>query len=185
MVPEAPLERTDAGLVPAGEGWFVLNAREARWRHREGRGKSLPFTGTTREELVTYFPQVGVNLHRLDPGGQMSMYHWEDDQEDFLVLDGEALLIVEGRERPLKRWDFVHCPAGTNHTIIGAGDQPCLVLAVGSRVKVGTPEWGAYTVDGTAIRRNAGVEEETTDAQVAYARYPDPESIRYRAGWLP
>jgi uncharacterized cupin superfamily protein len=115
----------------------------------------------------------------------MSMYHWEDDQEDFLVLDGNALLIVEGQERPLERWDFVHCPAGTSHTIIGAGDLPCLVLAVGSRVKVGTPEWGAYTVDETAIRLGAGVEEETTDAEVAYARYPEPESTRYRAGWLP
>lgn len=185
MVPEAPLEQTEAGLVPAGAGWFVLNAREARWRNREGRGKSLPFTGTTHEELVAWFPQVGLNLHRLDPGGPMSMYHWEDDQEDFLVLDGEALLIVEGQERPLKRWDFVHCPAGTNHTIVGAGEEPCLVLAVGSRVKVGTPQWGAYTVDEAAIRHQAGVEEETTDAEVAYARYPAPESIPYRAGWLP
>jgi len=185
MIPEAPLERTDEGLLPAGEGWFVLNAREARWRHREGRGKSLSFTGTTQEELVSYFPQLGVNLHRLDPGGQMAMYHWEDDQEDFLVLDGEALLIIEGQERPLKRWDFVHCPAGTKHTIVGAGDLPCLVLAVGSRVKVGSPDWGAYTVEEAALRHDAGVEEETTDPEVAYARYPNREWTRYRAGWLP
>ena len=80
------------------------------------------------------------------------------------MLDGEALLIIEGQERPLRRWDFVHCPAGTNHTILGAGDAPCVVLAVGSRTTVGTPDWGAYTVDEAAIRHDAGVEEETPDA---------------------
>ena len=185
MIPEAPLEQTDAGLVPAGEGWFVLNARDARWRRREGRGETVSFTGATQAELEAYFPQLGVNLFRLGPGEPMSMYHWEDDQEDFLVLDGEALLIIEGQERPLRRWDFVHCPAGTNHTILGAGDAPCVVLAVGSRTTVGTPEWGAYTVDGAAIRHEAGVEEETPDAERAYARYPDPEPTPYRAGWLP
>src|SRR5207244_845687 len=62
MVPEAPLVETGSGLVPAGEGWFVLNAREARWRHREGRGERLPFEG----ELE--FPQVGVGLYVLAPG---------------------------------------------------------------------------------------------------------------------
>ncbi len=60
----------------------------------------------------------------------MSMYHWEADQEDFLVLAGEALLVIEGEERPLRRWDFVHCPAGANHVLVGAGRTSCLVLAV-------------------------------------------------------
>jgi uncharacterized cupin superfamily protein len=185
MVPEAPLEQTEAGLMPAGKGWFVLNARDARWRHREGQGERLSFTGSTHFELEAYFPQVGVNLNLLGPGEPMAMYHWEDDQEDFLVLHGEALLIVEGQERALRRWDFVHCPPGTQHTIVGAGDAPCLVLAVGSRVHVGRPEWGAYTVDEAALRHGAGVEEETTDATQAYARFPEAEPTRYRDGWLP
>ena len=110
MVPEAPLEPTEAGLVPAGEGWFVLNAREARWNHRPGRGHSLTFTGSTDFEAETYFPQLGVNLLVLGPGEPNAMYHWETEQEDFLVLAGQALLIVEGRERPLRQWDLVHCP---------------------------------------------------------------------------
>jgi uncharacterized cupin superfamily protein len=185
VIPEAELEQTEAGLVPAGKGWFVINAREARWRDRKERGQSLPFTGTTQRDLEEYFPQLGVNLARLAAGEPMSMYHWEDDQEDFLVLAGEPLLIVEGQERPLRQWDFVHCPAGTRHTIVGAGDEPCLVLAVGSRTTVGTAEWGSYTVDEAALRHGAGVEEETTDAEQAYARYPDPEPARYRDGWLP
>ena len=112
MVPEAPLEPTEQGLVPGGEGWFVLNAREARWFDRGPRGAVCTFEGE-RE-----FPQLGVNLFVLGPGEPMSMYHWEADQEDFLVLAGDGLLIVEGEERPLRQWDLVHCPAGTKHVIV-------------------------------------------------------------------
>jgi uncharacterized cupin superfamily protein len=184
MVPEAPLEKTEAGLVPAGGGWFVLNAREARWIHREGRGNNLPFTGWTPFEAETYFPQVGISLVVLEPGEPIGMYHWEADQEDFLVLSGEALLIVEGEERPLRQWDFVHCPPQTRHIIVGAGDGLCVVLAVGAREHQ-TGEWGGYTVDEVALRHGASVEEDTTDADVAYARFPDPEPTRYRDGWLP
>jgi uncharacterized cupin superfamily protein len=86
------------------------------------------------------------------------MYHWEADQEDFLVLSDEALLIVEGEERPLRQWDFVHCPAETKHIIVGAGDAPCAVLAVGAREHQGAAGWGGYTVDETALRHGAGVE---------------------------
>ena len=93
MAPEASFEQTESGLVPAGEGWFVLNARAARWRHREGRGERLPFEGDAE------FPQVGISLFVLAPGEPIGMYHSEADEEDFLVLAGEALLIVEGEER--------------------------------------------------------------------------------------
>src|SRR5262249_62255262 len=102
-----------------------------------------------------------------------AMHRGERDRGDFLVASGGALLIVEGQERPLRRWDFVHCPAGTNHVILGAGEGPCAVLAVGARqnqsvrLADGTidwrPDWGAYTVDATAIRHGAGVEKETRD----------------------
>jgi uncharacterized cupin superfamily protein len=186
MVPEAGLEKTEAGLAPSGEGWFVLNAREARWRHREGRGDSLPFTGWTDFEAETHFPQVGVQLVVLGPAEPIGMYHWEADQEDFLVLSGEALLIVEGQERPLRQWDFVHCPPETRHMIVGAGEGRCVVLAIGARDHIGADcNGGAYTVDEVALRHGAGVEEETSDPERAYARFPDPEPTRYRDGWLP
>jgi uncharacterized cupin superfamily protein len=144
MVPEALLEETDIGLVPTGEGWFVLNARKARWRHREGRGERLPFEGEIE------FPQVGVSLYVLAPGEPIGMYHWEANQEDFLVLSGEALLIIEGEERPLRQWDFVHCPVETKHIIVGGGDAPCVVLAVGARDHQAGAGWGGYTVDEAA-----------------------------------
>jgi uncharacterized cupin superfamily protein len=177
VVSEATLEATKHGLVPTGEGWFVVNAREAQWRHREGRGESLPFEGSDE------FPQLGIRLYVLGPGEPIGMYHWEANQEDFLVLSGEGLLIVEGEERPLRPWDFVHCPPHVKHIILGAGEAPCIVLAVGSRQ--GSDEgWGGYTVDEVALRHGASVEEETTDAGQAYARFPDPVPTRYREGWL-
>ena len=177
MIPEAPLERTEHGLVAAGEGWFVLNAREGRWKHGEGRGGRLDFEGQTD------FPQVGINLYVLAPGEVMGMYHWEADQEDFFVVDGEALLIVEGEERPLRKWDFVHCPVDTRHIIVGAGQSPCVVLAVGARENQGGPGWGGYPVDEAALRHGAGVERETNDVRQAYARFSDRVSTRWRAEW--
>ncbi len=113
------------------------------------------------------------------------MYHWEADQEDFLVLSGEGLLIVEGEERPLRQWDFVHCPAGTKHIIVGAGAGSCVVLAVGAREHQAGADWGGYTVDEVALRHGAGVEQETTDQVQAYARFPEPVPTRYQDGWLP
>lgn len=179
MVPEAPLESTEHGFVPKGEGWFVLNARAARWWHADGRG------GVAELEGEPEFPQLGANLFVLEAGEPMSMYHWEADQEDFLVLAGEALLIVEGEERTLRRWDFVHCPSGTKHTIVGAGDVPAVVLAVGAREHAASPDWGGYTVDEAALSRNAGVARETTEPAEAYAPVPKREAARYREGWLP
>jgi uncharacterized cupin superfamily protein len=157
--------------------WFVRNVRDMKW-WRRGPGGWVT-------EVVGDDAQVGVNLFVLEPGDKMAMYHWEADQEGFLVLAGEALLIVEGEERPLRRWDFVHCPAGTKHVIVGAGDVPCLVLAVGARDKSTGPDWGGYTVDETALRHGAGVEQETTDEKQAYARFAPREPTRYRVGWLP
>jgi uncharacterized cupin superfamily protein len=179
MVPEADVEQTEDGLVPSGEGWYVLNARDARWRHADGRGAIAELEGEPE------FPQVGVNVFVLGAGEPMSMYHWEADQEDFLVLAGEALLIVEGEERPLRQWDFVHCPAGTKHTIIGAGDVSAVVLAVGARDHAPSPDWGGYTVEAAALRHGAGVEQETTEPSEAYGPVPKREPSPYREGWLP
>ena len=112
----------------------------------------------------------------------MAMYHAEGDQEDFLVVSGEAVLIVEDEERPLRTWDFVHCPGGAAHVIVGAGDRPCVVLAVGAR----TPGRDlVYPVSAAALARGAGVEEETTEPSEAYAKFPQPEAAAYKDALLP
>jgi uncharacterized cupin superfamily protein len=186
MIPEAPPERTEARLATVGPGWFVVNAREAGWRHRPGRGESVSFTGWTDLECETYFPQVGVNLFVLGPGEPIGMYHWEADQEDFLVLSGDALLIIEGQERPLRQWDFVHCPPQARHMIVGAGSRPCAVLAIGGRDHIAENcNGGAYVVDKVALQLGAGVAEETNDPALAYARFPKSEPTPYQEGWLP
>jgi uncharacterized cupin superfamily protein len=182
MVPESRLESTAEGLVPKGDGWFVLNAREARWLHTPGRSAICEWEGAFEGEQD--FFQLGINLNLLVPGESMGMYHWEADQEDFLVLAGKAVLIVEGEERSLRQWDFFHCPAGTKHIIVAAGDAPCLVLAVGARSYAGKPEWGGYTVEEVAQRHGVSVEHETTDPREAYAGLPRREPTRYREGWL-
>jgi uncharacterized cupin superfamily protein len=161
----------------------VLGQRDAEWRHVEGRGAVCvaldDFEGERRRL------QLGVNPFVLGPGEPMAMYHWEADQEDFLVVAGEAVLIVEGEERPLRAWDFVHCPPNTKHVIVGAGNGPCLVIAVGARTHDGQPDSLGFTVDEVAKRHGASVEEDTMDGGVAYASVPRREPTSYRDGWLP
>ena len=180
MVPEAKLDKSEHGLVPTGEGWFVLNMRDAEWRHADGRGAVCvvadDFEGRRRES-----DQLGINPFVLAPGEPMAMYHREADQEVFLVVSGEAVLIVEGEERQLRAWDFVHCPPGTKHVIVGAGSTPCLVVAVGARER---DELG-FPADELAKRHGASVEEETADGGVAYTSVPRREPTTYSDGWLP
>ncbi len=179
MSTEARLQPTDDGVVATGEGWFVLNAREGRWRIWPGVGTRLSFEGDAD------FPQLGVNLLVLAPGEPVGMYHLEADQEDFLIVTGEALLIVEGEERPLRAWDFVHCPAQTRHIIVGAGNGPCVLVAVGARELQGSPGALRYTVEEAALRRGAGVRTETEDPREAYAHLHPRRWSRYREDWLP
>jgi uncharacterized cupin superfamily protein len=179
MVPEAKLARTEDGLVPAGDGWFTLNLRDAVWRHVDGRGAVCVALDDFEGERRAL--QFGVNPFVLQPGEPMSMYHWEADQEAFLVVSGEAVLIVEGEERQLRTWDFVHCPPHTKHVIVGAGTGSCVVIAVGARER---DELG-FPVDEIAKRHGAGVEEETADGGTAYETVPGRESTGYRDGWLP
>jgi uncharacterized cupin superfamily protein len=177
VVPEAPLERTETGLAPAGEGWFVLNVRAAQWFESDGLGRYATFQSET-----VRFPELGIGIGILRPGEPNCMYHAEEAQEDFLVLAGECLLVVEGQERLLRAWDFVHCPAGTEHVFVGAGDGPCLVLAVGARRK---GRGIRYPVNETALRHGAGVGTETSDPSVAYARFPEDTPITCPPGFPP
>jgi len=144
--------------------WFVVNARDAQWFHNE-LGVYCPF-----EPREDRFPGLGINVSVLQPGQPMTMYHGEAGEEAFLVLDGECLLIVVGEERPLRKWDFFYCPPWVEHAIVGAGDGPSLVLAVGTRAERGV----FYPVNETAQKHGAGVEVETKLPAEAYARFSEP-----------
>lgn len=153
------------GGVPVTAGWFVVNVRDALWVHNEMRSVCR-FGG----EGDAHFDDLGVSLFWLKPGHPMSLYHHEAGQEDFLVLAGEGTLLIESEERPLKAWDFVHCPPRTAHTIV-AGSQPALVLAVGARKARGSAR---YPVEPVAIAHGAGVPNEAATAQQVYASFGDP-----------
>jgi uncharacterized cupin superfamily protein len=185
MVSEARLKDMGNGLIPASAGWFVLNARDARWFEKPGRGHSLPLTGFDEYEAETFFPMLGMAIRVMGPGEPSTTYHWETEQEDFLVLFGEAILIVEGEERSLGQWDFVHCPPGTRHSFVGAGNGPCVLLCASSRQFQKDGPWGFYCVDETAARHNASSPEDTQDGEVADAGFAPSRPIRYRDGLLP
>ena len=175
-VPEATLKETDAGLVPEGEGWFVLNARDASWWRSDELGQATTFEGKPR------FAEFGFHVEVLLPGQPNCMYHGESDQEDFLVVSGECIVILEGEERRLRAWDFVHCPPWAEHVFVGAGEGPCVIVMVGGRK---LPMAILYPVSEVAAKHGAGVETETRDGKEAYARFPAPERAAYREGWLP
>jgi len=128
MVEEARLEDTGGGLAPATDGWFVVNVRDAAWVSNDVLGACCIFEGDD-----VSFSELGFTLAVLQSGQSGGLYHRESNQEDFLVLAGECLLLVEGEERPLRAWDFVHCPPDTEHIFVGAGDGPCLIFMTGGR----------------------------------------------------
>jgi len=167
---EARLEDTGAGLAPAGEGWFVVNVRDTAWITTETFGSGCNF-----ESSASPFAELGFNISVLEPGKPNCLYHSESQQEAFLVLSGECTLLVDGQERPLRSWDFVHCPAGVEHVFVGAGDEPCVVLMTGVRNE---DEQLLYPVSELAARHGASAEEETPDPRQAYAFFERPRPGR-------
>ena len=167
---EARLEETESGLRPADEGWFVVNARHARWMRHEAFGAGCVFEGPE-----SGFRQIGINLRVLEPGQPNGLYHRESQQEAFLVLEGECRLLVEGQERLLRAWDFAHCPPHTEHIFVGAGSGPCVILMVGARSPEGQD---FYLASEVARRYGASVKQDTDSPEEAYRPFPELEAER-------
>lgn len=161
---EAKLTETDSGLVPDGDGWFVVNLADAAGKTSPRAGYAMPFEGADA------FPHFGINVHVVNPGQPASLYHAEEAQEAFLVLQGECVLIVDDQERRLRQWDFFYAAPWTPHVLVGAGEGPCAILMVGAR---NAGEGLVYPVSEPAARHGAGAVRETAKAEEAY-----PE-----AGW--
>jgi uncharacterized cupin superfamily protein len=167
-VPEARLEDSGSGLSATSDGWFVVNVRDATWLTSENGEKRPSGAECSFESPMAEFPQFGIRLHVLEPGEPNGLYHAENQQEAFVVLSGECTLLVEGQERLLLPWDFVHTPAGTEHIFVGAGDGPCAILMVGARAE---PWQVLYPVSELAARYGASAGEETTDPDKAYVGF--------------
>jgi quercetin dioxygenase-like cupin family protein len=161
-VGEARLEESGSGLAPATEGWFVVNVRDAEWWFAETRGGTCAFENEYGDPPVE-FAQLGINITVLEQG-QTVLYHAETNQEAFLVLSGECVLLVADEERRLRPWDFFHCPPWTEHGFAGAGEEPCVILMAGSRSGPGV----RYPASELAARYGASVAEETSDWRQAY-----------------
>jgi uncharacterized cupin superfamily protein len=142
---------------------FVVNVADARALRFEGSGTFVTF-----EDPDDRFPDLGIGIHMLHPGEPNAMYHAESNQEDFLVLAGECRVILDGEERPLRPWDFVHCPPGTEHVFVGAGSGPCWILMVGARKPNATIH---YPVNEKAAAHGASASESTDDSKKAYAAW--------------
>jgi uncharacterized cupin superfamily protein len=161
---EAKIEETDAGLLPADDGWFILNVADIGWETVPGGGTWCSF-----ESPQARSPLLGIGVHILGPGETPGFYHRESNQEGFLVLSGECIAIVEGEERRMGPWDYLHCPPGTAHITIGAGDGPCALLMVGTRAPDDTTN---YLAEPAAARHGAAVPVDTDSAKEAYAERP-------------
>jgi uncharacterized cupin superfamily protein len=172
---EARLEDVGSGLAPVSAGWFVVNVRDAAWLRNDVFGARCTFQADRRvlrerpDLDEQRFREVGVTLAVLERGRSSGLYHAESAQEGFLVLDGECLLLVDGAERALRRWDFFHCPPGTAHVFVGHGDRRCILLMLGARPDGKTI---VYPRAARALARGAGVEEETDSPAAAYAPLP-------------
>jgi uncharacterized cupin superfamily protein len=175
-VKEASSTETPYGRYVTSDGWFVLNLGDAlAVRNDEKGGASYPL-----EPREHPFEDLGVHVRVLWPGDANALYHSEGAQEGFLVLSGECALIVEEEERPLRQWDYFHCPAGTRHVIVGAGEGPCAVFMIGSR----PDEPIRFPVSEVAAKHGASVGKETADPDEAYAGWPG-EYQPVRLPWPP
>ena len=163
MTAEAKMEDTGKGLLPSAPGWFVLNLKDAHWVEHAKFGQA------SRLQLKYDFPHVGLHVHILQPGQPNCHYHSQECQEDFLVLEGECKLLVNGEERPLKKWDHFHCTPHTAHVFVGAGEGPCAILMIGAKKE---DEKLFYPIDPVAQKYDACAKEETPDPAVSYAGLP-------------
>lgn len=170
-VEEARAEETPYGRYVTSEGWFVHNLEDALAVRMQRGGALYPL-----EPREAPFRDLGVNVRVLWPGDASALYHAEHVQEGFLVLAGHCLLVVDDEERPLRQWDYFHCPAGTRHVIVGAGDAPSVVLMIGSRREGASV---SYPASAVAARHGASVSKDTNDPDEAYADWPqDFEPVR-------
>jgi uncharacterized cupin superfamily protein len=168
MVEEGRLEEVGSGLAPATDGWFVVNVRDAAWETNDRGGAMCAFEGESAP-----FADLGINLRILYPGRSKGLYHAESTQEDFLVLAGGCLLLVEGQERRLKAWDFVHCPPGTAHAFVATGDGRCIILMMGAP-RSSSARMGVYPRSDLALRHGVGVDTETRSPRDAQSQVGIP-----------
>ena len=142
--------------------WFTGSLEDAQAMKHPVLGLGFLFGEAFPREK---FQDFGINVRVVEPGQPTALYHAENAEEMFLVLSGECLAIVDDEEVALRQWEFLHCPPGTPHVLIGAGDGPCAILMVGGR---GGEPGLRYPVSEVAARHGVSVDTETDDFEEAW-----------------
>jgi uncharacterized cupin superfamily protein len=141
---------------------LIINLSDAPARSHGRRATVIDWEPEGRS-----WPDTGVNVQIMQPGQPNCKYHSEPVQEDFLVLHGECVAVIDGKEHVLRQWDAFHCPAGTEHVFVGAGSGPCAVLMIGSRRR----DEPHYPVNDVAAKYGASVAVDTDEPDEAYAEW--------------
>jgi len=164
-------------MMDQQEGGYVLNIKDAAWKGHDRFGRSANLERGER------FSDVGIHLFMLTPGNPNCRYHRESAQENFLVLSGSCKLLMNDTERQLAVWDFVHCPPGVSHVLVGTGDSPAVVLAIGHRQ--GAEHELYYPASELAAKYGAQAPEPTPDPRVAYGDVEPATPIDCPQEWPP
>jgi uncharacterized cupin superfamily protein len=176
-IPEDPMADGQYGRRAAADGWFILNLADSHGMGNDRMGTFSAFESPDHPQ-----PHFGIGVHILWPGQPDGLYHEEDNQEFFLVLSGECIVLVEEQERPMRQWDCFYSPPNTRHILVGAGDGPCALLMAGAR----RPDARIhYPLSELAARYGASAVEPTDSAREAYPAAGFPRPVDRPFPWPP
>ena len=71
-----------------------------------------------------------VGLNAFEPGQKHALHAHAGQDKVYLVLDGDGLFLLEGRELPMKAGDLLVAPEGIAHGVRNSGNRRLLVLAM-------------------------------------------------------
>jgi len=114
--------------------------------------------------------RTGLSVYELPPGQAVGPYHYEDPDEEWLVVvSGTPTLRHPGGEHQLEPWDVVFFPSGPAgaHHVRNDSESPARIAmfssitAVGSVVYPDSDMIQIFTTDGTddiVVERSSGVD---------------------------
>lgn len=67
---------------------------------------------------------------RFPAGASIGMHRHEGTSETIYVLEGNGVMLEDGKEVPLKPGDVSYCPEGCEHSLCNNSDEELVVFAV-------------------------------------------------------
>ena len=105
----------------------------------------------------------GYSHVTLKPGAWSAQRHWHEGEDEFVVmLSGEAVLIDDDGEHPMRAGDVAAFPKGdgNGHVLVNRSDSDCVFIAVGkpSATDCHYPDIDMHLFEGKGFRRKDGSE---------------------------